>query len=47
MVIVAGANARSGKEHGLCVTRVRTEDGADHPASDFFKTMGGYLTSRP
>ena len=47
VVIVAGANARSGKEHGLCVTQVRTEDGADHPASDFFKTMGGYLTSRP
>jgi methionyl-tRNA formyltransferase len=47
VVIVAGANARSGKEHGLCVVRVRTDDGTDHLASDFFKSMGGYLTSRP
>jgi methionyl-tRNA formyltransferase len=46
VVIVAGANARSGKEHGLCVVRVRTDEGTDHLASDFFRTMGGYLTSR-
>ncbi|GAB6901771.1 methionyl-tRNA formyltransferase [Kineosporia succinea] len=44
VVVVAGASARSGREHGLCITRVRTEDGTDHLAPDYFTTMGGYLT---
>jgi methionyl-tRNA formyltransferase len=43
VVIVAGAQSRRGTEPGLCVVRVRTEDGADHLASDFFTKMGGYL----
>ncbi|MFI1396042.1 methionyl-tRNA formyltransferase [Streptomyces sp. NPDC020681] len=44
VVIVAGADARSGERHGLLVKRVRTEDGTEHAATDYFRTMGGYLT---
>ncbi|MBB2912752.1 methionyl-tRNA formyltransferase [Streptosporangium becharense] len=44
VVIVAGADARRGRSHGLVVERVRTEDGTDLPATEFFRTMGGYLT---
>ena len=47
VVVVAGAEARSGRLRGLAVTRVRTEDGAEHAATDYFRTMGGYLTARP
>jgi methionyl-tRNA formyltransferase len=47
VVIVAGPDARSGREHGLAVTRVRTDDGQDHAATDYFRTMGGYLTRYP
>lgn len=47
VVIVAGADARSGRCRGLAVTRVRTEDGAEYAATDYFRTMGGYLTARP
>ncbi|MFJ7591233.1 methionyl-tRNA formyltransferase [Streptomyces sp. NPDC097617] len=47
VVIVAGADARTGRNHGLAITRVRTGDGEEMPATDYFTTMGGYLTSRP
>jgi methionyl-tRNA formyltransferase len=47
VVIVAGSEARSGRLPGLVVERVRTEDGTEHAATDFFRTMGGYLTARP
>ena len=47
VVVVAGAEARSGRLRGLAVTRVRTEDGTEHAATDYFRTMGGYLTARP
>lgn len=47
VVIVAGAEARSGRLPGLVVERVRTEDGREHAATDYFRTMGGYLTPRP
>lgn len=47
IVIVAGAEARSGRLAGLLVKRVRTEDGIEHAATDYFRTMGGYLTARP
>jgi methionyl-tRNA formyltransferase len=47
VVIVAGAEARFGRNHGLLVERVRTEDGAELAATEYFRTMGGYLTSRP
>ncbi len=45
VVIVAGAESRRGRSHGLLVKRVRTEDGTDLAATDYFRTMGGYLTS--
>ncbi|GGK84091.1 methionyl-tRNA formyltransferase [Streptomyces flaveus] len=47
VVIVAGAEARNGQLRGLCVKRVRTEDGTEHAAAEYFRTMGGYLTARP
>ncbi|MEU9185746.1 methionyl-tRNA formyltransferase [Streptomyces sp. NPDC048484] len=47
VVIVAGTEARNGRLRGLVVKRVRTEDGEEHAATDYFRTMGGYLTVRP
>ncbi|GLI01647.1 methionyl-tRNA formyltransferase [Phytohabitans aurantiacus] len=47
VVIVAGADARRGRDPGLVVRRVRTEDGTEHAATDYFRTMGGYLTNHP
>ncbi|MFB9837291.1 methionyl-tRNA formyltransferase [Actinoallomurus acaciae] len=44
VVIVAGAEARRGRSHGLRIERVRTDDGTDLPATEYFHTMGGYLT---
>ncbi|GIE98658.1 methionyl-tRNA formyltransferase [Paractinoplanes rishiriensis] len=44
VAIVAGADARRGREHGLLITRVRTEDGTELAAQDYFTSMGGYLT---
>ncbi len=47
VAIVAGADARRGRNRGLLITRVRTEDGAELSAAKYFTKMGGYLTSRP
>ncbi|SFB60726.1 methionyl-tRNA formyltransferase [Amycolatopsis marina] len=47
VVIVAGADARFGRNHGLAIERVRTEDGTEYAAADYFTTMGGYLTTHP
>ncbi|MEV6263590.1 methionyl-tRNA formyltransferase [Streptomyces sp. NPDC051784] len=47
VVIVAGAEARTGRNHGLAVTRVRTEEGQELAAAEYFTRMGGYLTDRP
>ena len=47
MVIVAGADAYRGRSHGLVLDVVRTEDGVDHRAMDFFGRGGGYLTAEP
>ncbi|MFF4323681.1 methionyl-tRNA formyltransferase [Streptomyces sp. NPDC001568] len=47
VAIVAGADARTGRNHGLAITRVRTEDGRELPATEYFTSMGGYLTNRP
>jgi methionyl-tRNA formyltransferase len=44
VVIVAGAEARRGRSHGLVIERVRAEDGTELPATELFRTMGGYLT---
>jgi methionyl-tRNA formyltransferase len=47
VVIVAGADARRGRNHGLVIKRVRADDGTEYAATDYFHTMGGYLTDRP
>jgi methionyl-tRNA formyltransferase len=47
VVIVAGAEARRGRGQGLAIERVRTDDGTEIAATDYFRTMGGYLTSHP
>jgi methionyl-tRNA formyltransferase len=47
VVIVAGPEAHTGRSRGLLVRRVRTDDGTECAAGDYFRTMGGYLTSRP
>ncbi|MEJ3654603.1 methionyl-tRNA formyltransferase [Actinomycetes bacterium KLBMP 9759] len=47
VVIVAGADARRGRNRGLIVERVRTDDGREHAAAEFFSHMGGYLTAHP
>lgn len=43
IVVVAGPEARSGRCPGLKLLEVRTEDGTDVRAVDYFTTMGGYL----
>ncbi|MCK9926199.1 methionyl-tRNA formyltransferase [Frankia sp. Mgl5] len=47
IVIVAGAEARRGRSHGLLVKTIRTDDGRELPATEYFTTMGGYLTRQP
>ncbi|KRV50466.1 methionyl-tRNA formyltransferase [Wenjunlia vitaminophila] len=47
VVIVTGADAHRGRNPGLVLRRVRTEDGRDLDALAYFRTMGGYLTDRP
>lgn len=47
VVIVAGADARFGRNHGLLLRRVRLDDGTELPATEYFRTMGGYLSASP
>jgi methionyl-tRNA formyltransferase len=47
VVIVSGADARRGRDPGLLVERVRTDDGRELDAAEYFTSMGGYLTSHP
>ena len=47
VVIVAGPEAHTGRSTGLLIERVRTADGTELAAHDYFTTMGGYLTDRP
>lgn len=47
VVVVAGPQARRGSEHGLAIERVRTADGVELAAAEYFRTLGGYLTSHP
>ncbi|MGH3794148.1 MAG: methionyl-tRNA formyltransferase [Pseudonocardiaceae bacterium] len=46
VVVVAGANARSGRNRGLVIERVRTDD-AEYPATEYFTSMSGHLTNHP
>ncbi|MGY1577993.1 methionyl-tRNA formyltransferase [Streptomyces sp. MN13] len=45
VVVVAGTDAHTGRHPGLLIRRVRTDDGTEYAATDWFRTMGGYLTS--
>ncbi|HEX6357855.1 methionyl-tRNA formyltransferase [Actinophytocola sp.] len=47
VVIVAGADARRGRSHGLLLRGLRLDDGTELPATEYFRTMGGYLTAHP
>lgn len=47
MVIVAGEQAYRGQSPGLVLDVVRTSDGVDHRALDYFGHGGGYLTAVP
>ncbi|MFI9757068.1 methionyl-tRNA formyltransferase [Streptomyces sp. NPDC051963] len=47
VVIVAGPDSHTGHGRGLLVLRLRTDDGTEHAATDYFHAMGGYLTVRP
>jgi methionyl-tRNA formyltransferase len=47
VAIVAGADARFGRNHAFLVRRVRLDDGTELPATEYFRSMGGYLTSHP
>lgn len=47
VVIVSGPCAHTGKEFGTLLEVVRTSDGEQVNAVDYFVSMGGYLTSRP
>ncbi|WP_062433902.1 methionyl-tRNA formyltransferase [Herbidospora daliensis] len=43
IVIVAGREARSGRLPGLAIRKVRLDDGTELAATEYFRTMGGYL----
>ncbi|MFF3500357.1 methionyl-tRNA formyltransferase [Streptomyces sp. NPDC003247] len=47
VVIVAGPEAHTGRSRGLVIRRLRTDDGTEYAAGEYFRTMGGYLTDRP
>jgi methionyl-tRNA formyltransferase len=44
VVVVAGPEARRGRNAGLVIRRVRTEDGRELAADEYFTRMGGYLS---
>lgn len=43
MVIVAGADAHLGRNRGVVIERLRTDDGVEHDGRDFFPQGGGYV----
>jgi methionyl-tRNA formyltransferase len=47
MAIVAGADAHRGTGRALVIDRVRTSDGIEHDALEYFPRGGGYLTRQP
>ena len=47
VIVVAGPDARRGRNPGLVVERVRTDDGRELAAGEYFRRLGGYLTSHP
>jgi methionyl-tRNA formyltransferase len=47
VVVVAGTDARRGRNRGVVLERVRTDDGRELDAVEHFSRMGDYLTSHP
>jgi methionyl-tRNA formyltransferase len=47
VVIVAGSDARHGRNHGLVLRRLRLDDGTELAATEHFRAMGGYLRGHP
>lgn len=47
VAVVAGADARFGRNHALLVREVRLDDGTELTAHQYFRSMGGYLTAHP
>ena len=47
VIVVAGPEARRGRNHGLVIEQVRTDDGEELTAGAYFERMGGYLTAHP
>jgi methionyl-tRNA formyltransferase len=47
VIIVCGPQSHRGANHGLVLQRVRTDDGRELAAGQYFERMGGYLTSHP
>jgi methionyl-tRNA formyltransferase len=47
VIIVCGPEARRGRNHGLVIEQLRTEDGEELAAGEHFERLGGYLTSHP
>ena len=47
VIIVAGPDARRGRNHGVVVEQVRAANGEELAAGEYFERMGGYLTSHP
>lgn len=47
VIVVAGPEARRGRNRGVVLEQVRTEDGEQLAAGDYFERMGGYLTAHP
>jgi methionyl-tRNA formyltransferase len=47
VAIVAGADARRGRNRALLITNLRTAEGKELAGVEYFTKMGGYLTSYP
>ncbi|HEX2300747.1 MAG TPA: methionyl-tRNA formyltransferase, partial [Pseudonocardiaceae bacterium] len=47
VIVVAGPDAHRGRNQGLVIERVRTDDDTEHPADEYFSSTGGYLTRHP
>lgn len=47
VIIVCGPEARRGRNHGLVIEQLRTDDGEELTAGSYFTRLGGYLTPRP
>lgn len=47
VVIVCGPQPHRGRNHGLVIERLRTDDDREFRAGEFFPRMGGYLTEHP